>query len=441
MAQVRQAYAWWVGLLGVVMAVIWLAAAGTVSGTANVGTDTGTLTVEEVAAFPIIPFPPNFNNPVFGILSGGSSPPKERKPNRVFFTSLSGQVFVVEDGVLRPDPFMDVSSLLARNPDPFAFDERGLINIAFHPKFKKNRKFYLRYSAPNGQPDPAHDVVIAEFRCLDPECKYGDLTSGKVIYRLPQTQGMHTGGALFFGRDRMLYASFGHGSALGEPIIHGQNPDEPYSAIIRIDIDEFPYAIPNNNPFDNEVYAYGFRNPFACNVDRKTGKIYCADVGELQREEIDLIKRGGNYGFPILEGSACFPLGAISCVEPDDYVPPVIEYDHSVGTSVQSAVVYRGRMLRALRGIMFVADFGNPIIAQTGLPIFPSPAMPGGFLGFRRHGHDWKRFTFEVFGTGPLEFESPVIVVEDRKGELYFTTVSLLDFQTRIYRVVDATVP
>jgi glucose/arabinose dehydrogenase len=226
----------------------------------------------------------------------------------------------------------------------------------------------------------------------------------------------------------MLYASFGHGAGVGEPIIHGQNPAELYSALIRINVDgAFPYSIPNDNPFGNEVYAYGFRNPFACNPDRATGEVYCADVGEDQREEIDRIVPGGNYGFFILEGSACFPAGTPSCTPPLGYVAPVIEYDHTVGTSVQSATIYRGHKINDLRGVMFVADFGSPGI------------FPANYFGFKRTSSGWSRFTFNV--TGIRFGEAPVTVIEDEKGELYFTTISLVDYQTRIYKVVDATVP
>lgn len=376
----------------------------------------GTLEVREVGALPL------FGG--FGILSGGSSPRDERK--RVFFTSLSGQVVVVENDMLSSQVFLDVSALLVRDSSN-PFDERGLTNLTFHPDFRHNGKFYVRYSGASTS-GADHDVVIAEYRCADKKCTAGDAGSGRVLFRLPQTQGMHTGGALFFGHDGKLYASFGHGAAIGEPIIHGQDPTELYSALIRIDVDAaFPYAIPADNPFGNEVYAYGFRNPFACNPDRATGKIYCADVGEDQREEIDLIVPGGNYGFPILEGSACFPSGTPTCTPPPGYVAPVLEYDHTVGTSAQSATIYRGRKIKAFRGTMFVADFGNPGI------------FPAHYFGFTRTALGWSRFTFDVTGIGPAE--APVIVVEDEKGELYFTTISFVDFQTRIYKVVDATVP
>lgn len=376
----------------------------------------GTLEVREVGALSL------FGG--YGILSGGSSPRDKRK--RVFFTSLSGQVVVVENGMLSSQAFLDVTNLLVRDSSN-PFEERGLTNITFHPNFRHNGKFYLRYSGISTS-GANHDVVIAEYRCTDKKCGAGDPNSGRALFRLPQTQGMHTGGALFFGHDGKLYASFGHGAAIGQPIIHGQDPTELYSALIRIDVDvAFPYAIPADNPFGNEVYAYGFRNPFACNPDRATGEIYCADVGENQREEIDLILQGGNYGFPILEGSACFPSGTRTCTPPFGYIAPVIEYDHTVGTSVQSATIYRGRKIKALRGTMFVADFGNPGI------------FPAHYFGFTRTASGWNRFIFDVTGVGPAE--APVIVVEDEKGELYFTTVSLADFQTRIYKVVDAKVP
>ena len=378
----------------------------------------GTLQVRQLATFD--PF-------VNGILNGGASPRDGTR--RVFFTSINGQVWIVQNDVLLPQPFIDVSSLLVRNFfNPF--DECGLINITFHPDFRTNGKFYLRYSGVALNPADHHDVIIAEYRVNAANPNQGDASSGVVLYRLPQTQCQHTGGSLFFGQDGKLYASFGHGSAIGDPIIHGQNPDEAYSALIRIDVDGAqPYAIPTDNPFGNEVYAYGFRNPFACNVDRQHGDIYCADVGEDQREEIDLIRAGGNYGFPILEGSACFPAGTPSCTPPVDYVAPVIEYDHTVGQSIQGGVLYRGHNINKLRGIMVVGDFGSGN---------PSNFIPPRFLGFDKKRNAWQRFPLQVQGA---EFhDAPIIFIEDESGEIYFTTVSVLDFQAHIYKVVGANI-
>lgn len=179
----------------------------------------------------------------------------------------------------------------------------------------------------------------------------------------------HNGGQLAFGPDGFLYIAFGDGGSAGDPLGNGQNVLVPLGKILRIDVDSAfapgkQYAIPADNPFASgggfpEIWAYGLRNPWRFSFDRTTGQLFAGDVGQNSFEEVDLIVRGGNFGWNIMEGDHCYPPG--SACSAAGLILPITEYAHdaSGGTSVIGGFVYRGALISALVGHYIFGDLSS----------------------------------------------------------------------------------
>jgi glucose/arabinose dehydrogenase len=241
-----------------------------------------------------------------------------------------------------PSVFLDVSDRLVRLGlfPPVNFDERGLLGVAFHPDFRRNGLFYTFTSQPavgvadfSTQPPgvaPNCHTVITEWKVAQPGVKDSpvDYNSARVLMRIDKPQFNHNGGTVAFGTDKMLYISVGDGgSADDEGVGHvaGGNAQSlaegnVLGKILRIDplgrsSANGQYGIPADNPFVNkpgadEIYAYGFRNPYRMAFDKKTGKLYAGEVGQNDIEEVNLVVKGGNYGWPIKEGTFLFDNGS-----------------------------------------------------------------------------------------------------------------------------------
>jgi len=240
-------------------------------------------------------------------------------------------------------------------------NEEGLLSVVFDPEFAARPDIYLYYSAE--QPRRA---VLARFtassdgRTIDP-------ASEKVIYEISQPYSNHNGGTCLFGPDGFLYLSIGDGGAANDPHDYGQNMGSPLGKIIRIDVrkaeGDRPYAIPADNPFVEkdgvlpEIWASGLRNVWRMSFDRKTGELWAGDVGQNAWEEIDLIVKGGNYGWNRREGFEPFPPG--SSQPKDGFIDPVLHYPHSKegGLSVTGGYVYRGTRFPELEGVYLYADY------------------------------------------------------------------------------------
>lgn len=232
--------------------------------------------------------------------------------------------------------------------------ERGLLGMAFHPKFPEKPYLYVNYTFEGD------DLVtrIARFTTNDGG-KTFDPKSQKILLTFEQPYGNHNGGQVSFGPDGMLYIGTGDGGAGGDPKDHGQNPKTLLGAILRIDVDGGdPYGIPKDNPFADgkkgakEVWAYGLRNPWRFSFDGKN--LWAGDVGQNAYEEIDVVRSGGNYGWNIWEGKHCYDSGSCPAA---GFVPPVIEYGHDVGQSVTGGYVYRGKRNPSLAGHYIYGDF------------------------------------------------------------------------------------
>ncbi|MGM0367793.1 MAG: PQQ-dependent sugar dehydrogenase [Actinomycetota bacterium] len=272
---------------------------------------------------------------------------------RMFIVEKSGRISAV-DGNAESELFLDISDQVNDSGG-----EEGLLGLAFHPDFKKNGYFFVNYTNNNG-------TVVSRFKTIEGNPDKADPESEEIVITFDQPYSNHNGGKLAFGPDGYLYISTGDGGGAGDPQGNAQNPGTLLGKILRIDIDNqqtgHSYAIPPDNPFAGnsegrreEIYAYGLRNPWRFSFDPVTGNLWAADVGQNKIEEIDLIEKGGNYGWNIMEGSQCFnpPSGC----DTKGLTLPIYEYEHPLGKSITGGYVYRGNRLPILQGIYIYADF------------------------------------------------------------------------------------
>ncbi|MBL8150807.1 MAG: PQQ-dependent sugar dehydrogenase [Blastocatellia bacterium] len=296
----------------------------------------------------------DFNIRLQQIASGLSSPlyvtHAGDESGRLFIVEQTGKVRIFRNGTLLTDPFLDISSLISFG------GERGLLSVAFHPHYSSNRRFFVNYTRAG---DGA--TIIAEYRASTDNPNRAE-PDGRVVLMIPQPFSNHNGGQLQFGKDGFLYIGMGDGGGAGDPIRAGQDIENLLGKMLRIDIDSgSPYSSPRDNPFfgatpgRDEIFALGFRNPFRFSFDRKTGELYAADVGQNRREEIDIVVRGGNYGWNRMEGSLCF--SPMSNCDRTGLTLPIAEYGRDLGCSVSGGYVYRGKLLPEIDGVYFFGDF------------------------------------------------------------------------------------
>ena len=275
---------------------------------------------------------------------------------RQFVLDQVGQVYELGDDGLQSTPFLDVSDRLVALgedlPNWIAYDERGLLGLAFHPDFETNRTLYVRYSASSDDPELDHREILSEFTATEDRSAV-DMSSERVLLDMPWARPIHQSGTLQFGPDGYLYGALGDGL---NPF-NGQNLDTLKGCIVRIDVDgrtgDLPYGIPEDNPLvgadgRDELYAWGLRNPWkmAFSGDR----LIVGDVGQATWEEVNVIEKGANYGWPLKEGFHCHDpqLGTSSggdCVRQsergEDLIDPVLEFPHfdEAGDAVGFAVI------------------------------------------------------------------------------------------------------
>jgi glucose/arabinose dehydrogenase len=280
--------------------------------------------------------------------------------SRLFIVQQNGLIRVWQPPQLLQTPFLDVRSLVSTG------NERGLLGLAFHPRYSENGRFFINYTDTNG------NTVIAQYIRSSADPNRADPSPVRIILRVNQPFPNHNGGQLQFGPDGYLYIGLGDGGSGGDPGNRAQNPAELLGKILRIDVDSGdPYAIPPSNPFVNrsgfrpEIWALGLRNPWRFSFDRSYGDLWIADVGQGDFEEIDFQPRasigGENYGWRRMEGTHCFN-PSTNCTD-GTLVQPVIEYDHGGGAcSVTGGYVYRGTRNWRLYGTYLYADFCNGVI-------------------------------------------------------------------------------
>ncbi|TCD03948.1 PQQ-dependent sugar dehydrogenase [Pedobacter psychroterrae] len=282
----------------------------------------------------------------------------------IWVTEQTGKIRLIRNGKLSPSAVLDLQSKLPKINN--SYEERGLLGIALHPKFSVNKKFYVFYSTPSSGKFN-HTDVVAEYKLASAD--KADPNSGRIILAADKPDGNHNGGCLQFGKDGFLYISFGDGGGQGDKhgeIGNGQNLNTWLGKILRVDINaDSAYAVPKDNPFVGrantkpEIWAYGFRNPYRFSFDKASGQLFAGDVGQDLWEEIDIVKKGGNYGWRITEGTHCYN-PAKDC-DVNGITMPIAEYNHREGVSVTAGYVYNGRQIPALKGKYLFADWTGPV--------------------------------------------------------------------------------
>lgn len=278
--------------------------------------------------------------------------------SRLFIVERAGRIRVVQNGNLLATPFLDISPLTTTS------GERGLLSLAFHPQYASNGYFFIYYT------NLAGDIVIERRQVSAGNANVADPLSALAIITIAHpTFSNHYGGLLSFGPDGYLYAGTGDGGSAGDPSGNAQNTNVLLGKLLRLDVNAStvaqPYVIPPGNPFAGtpgargEIWAYGLRNPWRYAFDVPAQLLYIADVGQANREEVDVrpvSQAGNNYGWNIMEGTQCY--NSAGCNQAG-LVLPAIEYGHDTagGCSITGGYVYRGTALPELAGHYLYSDY------------------------------------------------------------------------------------
>jgi glucose/arabinose dehydrogenase len=351
----------------------------------------GTVAVEAVPAFPDATWEG------WSPESGDGTPVTPLRPlvvtdagdgsGRRFVLDQAGMIHVFAPGSVAGKLFLD----LRPGTSPWGkYNEEGLLGLAFHPRFKETGEFFVTYSLKGDK----RVERLVRFRVSRDDPDRADPASEQLILEIEQPFWNHNGGSIAFGPDGYLYWGLGDGGSRDDPFGNGQNLETLLGKILRIDVDARqdgrPYGIPADNPFADtpharaEIFAFGFRNPWQLAFDRATGRLWTGDVGQDLWEEVDIVVKGGNYGWSLREGTKPFGNRPATAM---DFVEPVWEYDHQIGKSVTGGFVYRGKAIPELTGAYLYGDFvsgrlwaltideatgraTNREIPWSGLPIF-----------------------------------------------------------------------
>jgi glucose/arabinose dehydrogenase len=311
-------------------------------------------------------------------------------PRRLYVVEQAGRIRVLEGRRLRPRPFLDIVPLVQSG------GEQGLLSVAFHPEYERNRLFYVNYTDENG------NTRVVEYRAR----RGGEPVRTRELLFVEQPYSNHNGGQLAFGPDGRLYVGMGDGGGGGDPEDRAQNLSDRLGKLFSIDV--------GDAGADWRMEGYGLRNPWRFSFDRLTGDLYIADVGQVDWEEIDFLPRRSpgleNYGWDVFEGKAVYeeeepnPRGRL--------VDPILQYSHEEGScSVTGGFVYRGTAIPAARGHYFYGDYCSGLVWSF--------AVRGG------KATDRKRHQFQV---GSLSSFG-----EDGRGELY-----LVSLDGEIFRLASA---
>lgn len=358
------------------------------------------------------------------LVSGINSPIdlKHCGDDRLFVADRAGKIRVINaDGTLRPTPFLDITSKISSATS----GEEGLLGFVFSPDYKTSGKFYVDYTSNIAGKLTS---VIAEYK-VSADTNIADVSSALTILTQQQPYNNHNGGNLMFGKDSYLYINLGDGGSGGDPQGNGQNKTTFLAKIVRIDVSNSsivtPYIIPPTNPFYNdatpgikkEIWAYGVRNPWRSSVDRLTGDLWIADVGQDKVEEIDFqdaVAAGGrNYGWNIMEGDQCYnpPTGCNTA----GLTMPIYTYTHADGNSITGGYVYRSVQSKELFGTYIFADYVKKWVDGI--------KQSGGVLSGSA-----TRFITNAQAVG-----NPVSFGEDRYGDQYI----LFNGNTTVYKLED----
>lgn len=274
--------------------------------------------------------------------------------NRLFVVGQKGIIYCFENNpnVKSLNIFLNITEKVHRG---------SFLGLAFHPMYAINGRFYVYYLAEN----PLRSVV-AQYLVSNVNAQEANRSSESIILQIPQQYDSHSGGQLAFGPDSDLYIGVGDGMPYGDLAGNAQNCSSLLGKILRIDVDHTSnknlYSIPTDNPFfgntqgyGEEIFAWGFRNPWRFSFDPKTGLLFAGDVGQDRMEEIDIVRKGHNYGWNIMEGTLCY--SPLSNCNQSGLEQPIWEYDHYIGNSTIGGFVYRGTEFSRLYGSYICGDY------------------------------------------------------------------------------------
>lgn len=338
---------------------------------------------------------------------------------RLFVVDQVGKIWIIgPDGTKMSTPFLDITSKMVTLST--GYDERGLLGLAFHPNYKSNGKLYVFYNAPpsGGGPKPGtnwnNTVTVSEFKVSSSIANQVDLSTEKVILAVNHPQANHNGGTIAFGPDGFLYISIGDGGGKDDDAVghvddwykvnaggNAQNVEENLlGKVLRIDVNSGnPYGIPADNPYAggklgrDEIYAFGFRNPYRFSFDMGGNhQLYLGDAGQSLYEEIDIVTKGGNYGWNVKEGTHCFSTDddlqeRATCPNVDSagnkLIDPVIEISNAANPKGGNAIViiggnvYRGKELPFLHGKYIFGLFAQKGGTPNGKIYVANPSASG----------------------------------------------------------------
>ncbi|HET6327048.1 MAG TPA: PQQ-dependent sugar dehydrogenase [Planctomycetaceae bacterium] len=379
--------------------------------------DTRPLPLKVKVAFPDVKWPgwksaeeTGVSDPLRPILV---APPPDGS-NRVFIPTQQGLLYVLPNNqqATTANVFLDISEKVSYREKQ---NEEGFLGLAFHPKYRENGQFFVYYTNKARK----RQNIVARYHVSKDDPNKADPNSEEILMTIDKPFWNHDGGTLAFGPDGFLYIALGDGGLANDPYKNGQNLSKLLGKLLRIDIDhkqsDLPYAIPADNPFVGkegarpEIWAFGLRNLWRFAFDSETGALWAADVGQDTYEEIDLIVKGGNYGWNIREGLHPFVLKRqkppANATKPANVIDPIWEYDHGIGKSITGGFVYRGKKIPELQGAYIYADY------------------VAGKLWALRYDFEQKKVTANR--PIPVSGNPPVMSFgTDQDNEIYFTTAS-----------------
>jgi glucose/arabinose dehydrogenase len=328
--------------------------------------------------------------------------------NRMFVGTQHGviHVFPNDPKAKETKVILDIQDRVQYNDNT---NEEGFLGMALHPKYKDNGEVFVFYTPKKEK----MTNVVSRFKPSKDDPTKLDPASEEIIFKYTSRPFWnHDGGTIAFGPDGYLYVVHGDGGLGNDPYDNAQNLGNFFGKILRIDVDKKDegknYAVPKDNPFVGvkdakpEIWAYGLRNPWRMSFDRKTGELWCADVGQNLYEEVDIIQKGGNYGWSRREGF--HPFGAKGSGVSKEFIEPIWEYNHDVGKSMTGGTVYRGKQFPELEGHYVHADYVTSKIWAI------------------KYDEKAKRVTENRSIKDPAK---PVLSFgEDEAGELYFLVVA-----------------
>jgi len=352
-------------------------------------------------------------------------------------------------GTVRDEPFLDLRERMVELRA--GFDERGLLGLALHPEFDENGRLFVYYSAAlreEADPEFNHTSRISEFTLGEGDEPQADLDSEKVRMEIDQPQFNHNGGTLLFGSDGYLYISVGDGGGANDtgtghpPEGNGQDITTPLGTILRIDIEvDEGFGVPDDNPFvgtdgRDEIFAYGLRNVWGMSFDRAhPDRLFAADVGQDLYEEVNIITKGGNYGWNIREGFHCFDPenprdSPEDCPEEgargEPLLDPIFEYknrkffgdeEDAYGVCIVGGFVYRGEAIPGLQGHYVFGDWTRAWGAADGTLLMATPPEGDDIM------KPWQVGVFASSDRSDGLLETYILGFgEDRHGELYVLT-------------------